>query len=110
MHDGVDSGLLKGIYDRIAGHYDRQHGFLTAGSDQLGRRMVVEKTVKPGDFILDCGAGTGSTALLAAEKAGPAGKLVLFDISEGMLAMAKDKFSNVRGRVEFQTGDILDLP
>lgn len=72
---------------------------------------MVEKTVGPGDRVLDCGAGTGSTALLAAHKVGPAGKVTLFDMSDGMLAVAEERMAaaGVRERVEFQTGDMLDL-
>jgi ubiquinone/menaquinone biosynthesis C-methylase UbiE len=46
---------------------------LTAGTDQRGRRLVVDHAVDSGDSVLDCGAGTGSTFLLALKKAGPAG-------------------------------------
>ena len=62
--------------------------------------------------MLDCGSGTGSTALLAAQKVGSAGKVVLFDLSDGMLNVAKDRAvaAGVWERLEFQTGDILDLP
>ena len=99
------------LYDRLAQRYDFQHSFFTAKSDQLGRKMVVEKTVDPGDRVLDCGAGTGSTALLAAQRVGSAGQVILFDMSDGMLAVAEERAAaaGVRERVEFQTGDMLDL-
>ncbi len=47
MRKAVNRKLLAGVYDHIASHYDCQHGFFTAGSDQRGSRMLVEKTVSP---------------------------------------------------------------
>jgi demethylmenaquinone methyltransferase/2-methoxy-6-polyprenyl-1,4-benzoquinol methylase len=108
----LDEEKLKAVYDRAARRYDLQHSFFTASSDQRGRELLVEKAVSPGDKVLDLGAGTGSTALLAAEKTGASGKVVLFDASEGMLAVARDKATEARiqDRIEIEIGDMLDLP
>lgn len=112
MRKAMDKEALRTVYDRIANRYDFQHSFLTAGSDQRGRRVLVDKAVRSGNRILDCGSGTGSTALLALEKAGPSGRAVLFDMSDGMLTVAKKRFteSGYDDRVEFKTGDMLSLP
>jgi len=80
---------LRGIYDRIAGRYDLQHAFVTAGADGRGRRMLVREAVRPGDRVLDAGGGTGSTGLLAAERAGGSGCVVVLDQSRGMLDTAR---------------------
>lgn len=112
MREALERHRLRSIYDSVAGHYDFQHGLLTARSDQRGRRLVVEKAVSTGDRVLDCGAGTGSTALLAAEKVGPSGKVVLFDLSRGMLSVARERLekAGLLERVEFECGDIVSLP
>ncbi|MGA7297266.1 MAG: class I SAM-dependent methyltransferase [Rhodanobacteraceae bacterium] len=112
MRHALDKGLLRSVYDRVANHYDFQHAFLTGGSDQRGRRLLVDKTVRPGDKILDCGAGTGSTAMLAMKRAGPSGRAVLFDMSEGMLSVARKRLAEAGAgnQVEFLTGDMLSLP
>ncbi len=112
MREAMEKSKLGSVYDRVANRYDFQHGFLTAKSDQRGRRLLVEKAVSSGDQVLDCGAGTGITGLMAAEKVGPDGKVVLFDMSEGMLAVAKEKVvrANLQDRIEFEVGDMLDLP
>jgi ubiquinone/menaquinone biosynthesis C-methylase UbiE len=108
----MDKGALKAVYDRVADRYDFQHAFLTAGSDQRGRRILVDQAVAPGDRMLDCGCGTGSTASLALERAGSSGKAVLFDMSEGMLSIAKTRLTEagVAEQAEFKTGDMLSLP
>jgi demethylmenaquinone methyltransferase/2-methoxy-6-polyprenyl-1,4-benzoquinol methylase len=112
MRQALDKEKLKAVYDHVAGHYDFQHSFLTANADQRGRVLVVEKTIASGDNVLDCGAGTGSTGLLAAQQVGASGKIVLFDASEGMLAVARMKAAqaHLQDRVEFSTGDMLNLP
>jgi len=103
---------LKSIYGRIARGYDFQHAFLTAGSDQKGRNILVENAVREGDVVLDCGAGTGTTGIMAARKVGTQGKVTLFDLSEDMLSVARDKVGreNLADRVTFQTGDMVKLP
>jgi demethylmenaquinone methyltransferase/2-methoxy-6-polyprenyl-1,4-benzoquinol methylase len=112
MREALDKQRLETVYDRVARRYDIQHTFLTLGSDQRGRELVVKKAVGEGDHLLDCGAGTGSTALLATQKVGAAGKITLFDMSDGMLATAQRRATaaGVREQLVFETGDMLDLP
>ncbi len=112
MREALDKQKLETVYDRVASRYDIQHAILTLRSDQRGRKLVVEKAVGEGDRVLDCGAGTGSTALLAAQKIGAAGKVTLFDMSDGMLATAEERAiaAGVWEQLSFQTGDMLDLP
>lgn len=112
MREALDKIKLNSVYNRVAERYDFQHSFFTARSDQRGRELLVDKAVSPGDRVLDCGAGTGSTGLLAAQKVGETGKVVLFDMSEGMLAVAKQKTAQdqMQERVEFKAGDMLGLP
>jgi ubiquinone/menaquinone biosynthesis C-methylase UbiE len=111
MREGLGKGALEGIYDRVARRYDLQHALLTGRSDQRGRRLVVERTVHQGDRVLDCGAGTGSTALMAAERVGPSGRVTLFDLSEGMLDVARERAEKSRllDRMTFETGDMVAL-
>jgi len=112
MRPSLATDRLRRVYDRAAGHYDFQHGFLTAGSDARGRRLVVERSVSSDDRVLDCGAGTGSTALLAARRAGPRGRITLFDLSEGMLEVARRRAGNagLESRMDFRSGDMESLP
>jgi demethylmenaquinone methyltransferase/2-methoxy-6-polyprenyl-1,4-benzoquinol methylase len=112
MRQALGEQRLKAIYDRVAPRYDWQHAFLTAHSDQRGRELLVDRAVTEGDKVLDCGAGTGSTGLRAAHKAGPSGRVTLIDVSEGMLAVARNKAAQEQllESVEFVTGDMLELP
>lgn len=112
MREALDSETLNAVYSHIAKRYDHQHSFFTAKSDQRGRELLVDKAVGVGDRVLDCGAGTGSTGMLAAYKVGGGGKVTFFDANKEMLAIAEKKAAraNLQAEVEFRLGDMLDLP
>ena len=112
MKEALSTPKLKAIYHRVARRYDFQHACFTAASDQRGRHLLVEKVVTEGDNVLDCGAGTGRTGLMAARKVGTRGKVILLDLSNRMLAVAKEKAmaADLLDRVEFLSGDMHHLP
>lgn len=112
MRKALGLKKLKSIYRHISRHYDLRHSLLTCRSDQTGREILVENTVKQGDTVLDCGAGTGTTGIMAARKVGKGGKVHLFDLSEAMLEIACEKVirENLQEIVEYQAGDMVHLP
>jgi len=112
MREALSVEELKGIYARIAVRYDLQHGLITARADERGRRLLVDKAVREGDRVLDCGSGTGATGILAAKRVGPQGRVTLFDLSDAMLAVARRKVveAGLQDRVNFKTGDMVHLP
>lgn len=112
MKAALDTTTLKRLYARLARHYDLQHGLITARSDQRGRRQLVELLVGPGDRVLDCGAGTGSTGILAACRVGAYGHVTLLDLSDEMLEVAWEKVADagLQDRVDTQSGDMQQLP
>jgi len=112
MRRALDKDVLIQIYNRISARYDLQHALITAGADGRGRKLVVEHAVCKNDVVLDAGAGTGSTALLAAQKAGINGKVTLLDMNEAMLSEAKQKAeqAGLSDRLTFKTGDMEHLP
>lgn len=112
MRQALEKNVLKGVYDRSAERYDRLHALLTFASDRRGREIVVRRSVSSGDRVLDCGAGTGSTALGAARETGPEGRVVLFDLSECMLEVARERAlqEGLGDRMTFRTGDMTALP
>ena len=103
---------LKRIYGHRAKRYDFQHAFITAKADQMGRKLLVKKSVAEGNEVLDCGSGTGTTGIMAAQKIGRNGKITFFDLSDDMLAVAKKKVTRegLQDRVTFQVGDMVHLP
>jgi len=67
--------------------------------------------LRPGEVVLDLGCGAGFDVFLAARAVGPAGRAIGVDMTEAMLARARENarqggFANV----EFRAGAIEDLP
>ena len=112
MRPALDPTILRTVYDRAAHYYDLWHALATAWSDQRGRRLLVRRCVRRGDLVLDAGGGTGLSTVLAADAAGATGRVVLMDLSSGMLEMAGERFvsAGLRDRVSLEIGDILRMP
>lgn len=91
------------MFDRIAPIYDSMNRTMTAGLDRRWRRLTAGAVVAPGDEVLDACCGTGDLAV-AAQAAG--GIVTGLDFSDGMLARARRKSSEI----EWLQGDLLRLP
>ncbi|MFN8254137.1 MAG: bifunctional demethylmenaquinone methyltransferase/2-methoxy-6-polyprenyl-1,4-benzoquinol methylase UbiE [Bacteroidales bacterium] len=98
------------MFDNIALKYDFLNHFLSVGIDHLWRRRVISilKKYKP-ETILDIATGTGDLAL-AALRISPK-KITGIDISEGMLAVGKQKIlkKKLDKMIEFRIGDSENL-
>lgn len=67
--------------------------------------------IKEGDVVLDLGSGAGFDVFLAQRKVGPTGKVIGVDMTEEMIAKAKQNAKKLGvENVEFILGDIEDLP
>jgi SAM-dependent methyltransferase len=67
--------------------------------------------LKPGEVVLDLGSGGGIDVLLSARRVGPAGKAYGLDMTDEMLALAREnqRKAGVRN-VEFLKGEIESVP
>jgi SAM-dependent methyltransferase len=62
---------------------------MVAATAPVSKRLVELGQIKPGDRVLDVGAGVGEPALTAARVVGPEGHIIATDISEEMLSFAR---------------------
>jgi len=92
------------MFDGVADRYDRTNTILSFGRDRAWRTATrAALDLRPGERVLDLGAGTGvSTEELARSGAWVTG----LDISQGMLRAGK----RVRPDVPLLAGDALALP
>jgi arsenite methyltransferase len=67
--------------------------------------------LKPGETVLDLGSGGGIDVLLSARRVGPAGKAYGLDMTDEMLALARDNQRKAGAQnVEFLKGEIENIP
>ena len=67
--------------------------------------------VREGETVLDLGSGAGIDILLAAKKVGPSGRVIGVDMTDEMIAKAKENIAaSGLGNVEVRKGTIEDLP
>ena len=68
-------------------------------------------SIKPGEIVLDLGSGAGFDCFLASNKVGPEGRVIGVDMTEEMVARARDNASKGGYKnIEFRQGEIENLP
>ncbi len=97
-------------YDAAADHYDHEPlGFWS----HFGHRTIERLQLRPGEHVLDVGCGSGASAIPAAERVAPHGRVVGVDLANEMLQLAREK-ATARGfsHAEFHNGDMekMDQP
>jgi SAM-dependent methyltransferase len=68
-------------------------------------------SLRPGEVVVDLGAGAGFDAFLAARAVGPTGRVIGVDMTDEMLEKARENARKAgHTNVEFRKGTIEDLP
>lgn len=94
-------------YNAASDHFDDTPlGFW----ERYGQRTVERLRLAPGSTVLDVGCGTGASALPAAEKVAPNGRVIGVDLAEKLLALGRAKAaSQGLQNIEFRVGDMQHL-
>lgn len=95
-------------YNRLSRWYD----VIAGSTEKKYRDWGLEKlSAQPGEKILEIGFGTGHCLVSLAQAVGPNGGVIGVDISDGMLAIARERLQNegLAERVELQLGDASKL-
>lgn len=88
------SGFVRATFNRTARSYDRINAVFALGSGPWYRRQALRRAgLRPGARYLDVAIGTGLVAREAAAILGGTGGMLGLDLSEGMLAVARQSFS-----------------
>jgi len=94
-------------YNAAADHSDDEALGVWA---KYGGRTVERLALPSGASVLDVGCGTGASAIPAAERVGPNGKVIAVDLAERLLEIARHKAASRNlGNIEFRLGDMEDL-
>ena len=103
-------------HDRWSGAasgWERRRAAMQASAAVVSTWLVDHVDPQPGQTILELAAGPGDTGLMAAELVAPAGKVIITDMSEQMLDVARRRAEELGiDNVEFKVmeGEWIDLP
>ena len=79
------------MFDGVARRYDLTNTVLTAGQDRRWRALTRDALdLRPGERVLDVGVGPGFLAAEMAAEVGAGGMVAGIDVSQSMLALAKE--------------------
>ncbi len=106
--------IQKGVAAKLAGYSDDELAALppeaVVNSFGCGNPLAYSE-VRPGQVVLDLGSGAGIDLLLAARKVGPTGKAIGVDMTDEMIAKARENIAAAKlENVEVRKGIIEDLP
>ncbi|MFZ4862886.1 bifunctional demethylmenaquinone methyltransferase/2-methoxy-6-polyprenyl-1,4-benzoquinol methylase UbiE [Sphingobacterium sp. Mn56C] len=105
--DGGKKEQVADMFNNISGKYDLLNRMMTMRIDVIWRKKAI-KSLQPlaPQLILDVATGTGDFAIESLRILKPK-KIIGVDISEGMLAVAKEKIKKkgLEGQLEVQLGD-----
>lgn len=89
------------VLESSARRYDAGINMLSLGQSEEVKREIVKNYITVGDKVLEIGCGTGTLAVLCAEKSA---LVTGFDVSLGMLDIARKKIeeSNLTDRIELK--------
>lgn len=105
--DGAADGI-----DMIGDAYKSVEGYVAEADFGLGCGLPTEHAgMKPGDTVLDLGAGAGVDAFVARRVVGEKGQVFGVDMTPDMVAKARANAEKLGyGNVEFRLGEIEHLP
>ena len=112
MKTAINKDKIREIYNKTAIYYNIFHNVGTMGFDEKGRNILIDRTIKENDYVLDAGGGTGITAIKAGYRVGEKGRVVILDLSENMLNQAREKIKELKmtEKYELKLGDIYQIP
>lgn len=102
---------VRDMFDGIAADYDRLNHIMSLDVDKRWRRKALDRIVAPeAHRILDLACGTGDFSIAIAKRAREKGipaHVTGVDLSEGMLAVMKDKVAKegLGEMISIETGD-----
>ncbi len=107
------TGLDATEMSRLAGYSDREMNTVPDGAN-LGLGCGSPSAlagIRPGETVVDLGAGAGFDCFLAAGKVGPEGRVIGVDMTPEMVSRARRNKEKVKAEnVSFRLGEIEHLP
>ncbi|MCW5802093.1 MAG: arsenite methyltransferase [Deltaproteobacteria bacterium] len=106
-------GTAAGTAAGLLGYDAEQLGAVPEGADLglgCGNPTAIA-SLRPGQIVLDLGAGGGFDCFIAAHQVGPSGRVIGVDMTPDMVTLARTNARKVNAtNVEFRLGEIEHLP
>lgn len=100
---------IRQMFDGIATDYDRLNHIMSLGVDRIWRRRALKEILSPAGRkeIADIACGTGDFSIAIARRMSPGSHITGIDISDGMLAVMRDKVrrEGLSGSISCEQGD-----
>ena len=91
---GAKAGLVRGVFERVAGRYDLMNDLMSLGAHRIWKDAAAARlNPQPGELIVDCAGGTGDLARRYAamtrraqgRRGGPDARVVVVDVNAEMV-------------------------
>ncbi|HEY5289155.1 MAG TPA: class I SAM-dependent methyltransferase [Caulobacteraceae bacterium] len=110
-------GLVRGVFDRVAGRYDLMNDLMSGGLHRLWKDAAAARlNPQPGETIIDCAGGTGDMATrlwrmaeaARGRRGGPSARVTVIDFNAAMIDAGR---ARAMGKgLEWAVGDAQRLP
>ncbi len=111
--EGAKAGLVAEVFRSVASKYDLMNDLMSLGVHRLWKRFAAAQAgVRAGERVLDLAGGSGDMTVKFARRVGARGQVVLADINDAMLEIARARLADagIAGNVEFVRADAENLP
>jgi demethylmenaquinone methyltransferase/2-methoxy-6-polyprenyl-1,4-benzoquinol methylase len=111
------AGLVRGVFERVAGRYDLMNDLMSLGAHRLWKDAAAARlNPQPGETIIDCAGGTGDLARRFARLAraaqvrrgGASARIVVVDYNDEMVRAGR--LRGGEAEISWAVGDAQRLP
>lgn len=107
------TGRVKEVFHSVAEKYDLMNDLMSFGVHRLWKRFAISLcALRPGQIVLDLAGGTGDLTAKISPLVGNTGKVILADINEAMLTVARARLldQGIYDNVEIAEANAEALP
>ena len=111
--EGEREGLVRAVFDSVAGRYDLMNDLMSGGVHRLWKTALIDTLAPhPGMHLLDVAGGTGDIAFRFLGRVKGEGRASVCDINQAMLSVGRDRAldKGIVAGIEWLCGDAEALP
>jgi demethylmenaquinone methyltransferase/2-methoxy-6-polyprenyl-1,4-benzoquinol methylase/phosphoethanolamine N-methyltransferase len=111
LSERSEDAAMRVQMERMVSSYDTYMKVVTLWRERALREETLDLArLAPGESYLEVGCGTGTLAIAARQRVGPAGRAAGIDVIPGMIDRCRDKAARAGLVVSFQVGSMDAIP